>query len=157
MYSFANLEPIACSMSGSNCCFLTCVQISQETGKVIWYSHLLKNFPQFVVIQKIRGFSLVNEAEVDIFLEFFCFFYDPVDVGNLIPGSSPFPKSSLYIWKFSVHLLLKPGLENFEHYFSSMRWCNCVVVLTSFGPAFILDWNKNWPFSVLWSLLSFQN
>ena len=88
---------------------------------MIWYSHLLKNFPQFVVIQKIRGFSLVNEAEVDIFLEFFCFFYDPVDVGNLIPGSSPFPKSSLCIWKFSVHLLLKPGLENFEHYFSSMR------------------------------------
>ena len=107
-------------------CFLTCIQISQETGKVVWYSHLLKNFPQFVVIQKVRDFSIVSETEVDVFLKFFHFFYDPTIVGNLIPCSSPFPKSSLNIWKFSVHLLLKPSLENFEHYFASM-WDDTIV------------------------------
>ena len=84
---------------------------------MVWYSHLLKNFPQFVVIHTIKGFSVVNEAEVDVFLEFSFFFYDPTDVGNLISGSSAFSKSSLNSWKFSVHVLLKPGLENFEHYF----------------------------------------
>ena len=94
--------------------------MSQEAGKVILYSHLLKNFPQFVVIHTTRGFSIVNEAEVDGFLEFSCFFYDPVDVGNLISGSCDFSKSSLNIWKFSVHILLKPSLKNFEHYFASV-------------------------------------
>ena len=84
-------------MSGSNCCFLTCIQVSQETGKVIWYSHLLKNFPQFVVIHTIKGFSVINEAKVDVFLEFSYFFYDSVDVGNLISGSSAFSKPSLNI------------------------------------------------------------
>ena len=107
-------------LSGSNCRFLTCIQISQEAGKVVWYSHLLTNFPQFVVIHTVKGFSIVNEAEVDVFLEFSCFFYDPTDVCNLISGSSAFSKSSLNIWKFSVHVLLKPDLENFEHYFASM-------------------------------------
>ena len=97
-------------MSGSNCCFLTCIQISQEAGKVIWYSHILKNCPQFVVIHTVKGFSVVSEADVS--LEFSCFFYDPVDVGNFISGSSAFSKSILNIWKFSVHVLLKPGLEN---------------------------------------------
>ena len=85
---------------------------------MIWYSHLLKNFPQFVVIHIVKGFSTVNEAEVDAFLELSCFFCDPMDVGNLISGSSAFSKSSLNIWKFTVHKLLKPGLENFEHYFT---------------------------------------
>ena len=97
-------------MSGSNCCFLTCIQISQEAGKVIWYSHLLKNFPQFVVIHTVKGFCIVNKA-VDVFLEFPCFFCDPTDVGDLISGSSVFSKSSLYMWKFSVHVLLKPTLQ----------------------------------------------
>ena len=87
---------------------------------MVWHSHLLQNFPQFVVIYPVKGFTVVNEAEVDVFLEFFCFFYDPTDVGNLISGSSAFSKSSLNIWKFSVHVLLKPSLENFEHYFASM-------------------------------------
>jgi len=100
---------------GSNCCFLTCIQISQEAGKVVWYSHLLKNFAQFVVIHTVKGFNIVNEAKVDGFLEFSCFFYDPMDVGNLISGSSAFSKSSLYIWEFTVHILLKPSLEDFEH------------------------------------------
>jgi len=96
---------------------------------VIWYSHLFKNFPQFVVIYTVKGFGIVNKAEVDVFLEFSCFFYDSVDVGNLISGSSAFSKSNLNIWKFSVHVLLNPCLENFEHYFASM-WdeYNCVVV-----------------------------
>ena len=98
----------------------TCIQISQEAGQVVWYSHLLQNFPQFIVIHTIKGFGIVNKAEVDVFLEFSCFFYDPVDIGNLISGSSTFSKSSLNIWKFSVHMQLKPGLENFEHYFASM-------------------------------------
>ena len=91
-------------MSNSNCFFLTCIQISQEADKVVCYSHLLKNFPQFVVIQTVKGFSIFNEAEVDVFLEFLCFFYDPADVGNLISGSSVFSRSSLYIWKFLVHI-----------------------------------------------------
>jgi len=120
MYSFPNLEPVSRSMSSSNCCFLTCLQVSQETGKVVWYSHLFQNFPQFVVIHTVKGFGVVNETEVDVFLEFSCFFYDPTDVGNLISGPSAFSKSSLNIWKFAVHVLSKPGLENFEHYFASM-------------------------------------
>ena len=145
-------------MSGSSCWFLTCIQISQEAGKVIWYPHLLKNFPQFVVAHTVKGFGIVNKAVVHIFLECFCFCYDPMDVGNLISGSSAFSKSSLNIWKFLVPVLLKPWLANFEHYFASL-WdqCNCVVVWAFFGIAFLWDWNENWPFLVLWPLLSFPN
>ena len=196
-------------MSSSNCCFLTCVQVAQEADKVVWYYHLFKNFPQFVVIHTVKGFGVVNEAEVDVFLELSCFFFvvqwmlawrrkwqpSPVflpgesqgqgrlvgcclwgrtesdtteeteqqyqkqqDVGNLISGSSAFSKFSLNIWKFMVHGLLKPGLENFEHYFTSV-WgeCNCAVVWAFFGIAFLWDWNENWPFPVLWPLLSFPN
>ena len=147
-------------MSGSNCCFLTCIQVSQEAGKVVWYFHLLKNFPQFVVIHTVKGSRCrwsnveANEAEVDVFLEFSCFFYDPTDVGNLISGSSAFSQSSLNIWKFSVHILLKPHLENF-----AIMWneCNCVVVWTFFDIALFWDWNENQPFPVLWPLLSFPN
>ena len=87
---------------------------------MVWYSHLLKNFPQFIVIHTVKGFSTVNEAEVDVFLEFFCFFNDPVGVGSLISGSSAFSKSNFYIWKFSVHVLLKPSLEDFEHDLAGM-------------------------------------
>ena len=104
-------------MSYSNCCFLTCKQVSQEAGKVVWYSHLLKNFP--VCCDPLKDFIMVNEAKLDIFLEFPCFFYDPTDVGNLISGSSAFSKSSLYIWKISVELL-KPILKDFEHCLASM-------------------------------------
>ena len=145
-------------MSSSNCCFLTCIQISQEAGQVLWYSHLLKNFPQFIVIHTVKGFGIVSKAEVDVFLELSCFFDDPADVGNLISGSSSFSKTSLNIWKFMVHVLLKPGLENFEHYFPSV-WdeCNCAVVWAFFGIVFLWDWNENWPLAVPWALLSFPN
>ena len=132
------LEPVSCFMAGSNCCFLTCIQISQEAGKVVWYSHLLKNFPH-------RDFSIVNEAEVDVFLAFSSFFYEPMDVGSLISGSSTFSKSSLNIWKFLVHVLFQqPSLENFEHYYAGM-WneCNCMVVWTFFGIGFLWDWDEN--------------
>ena len=110
MYSFSYLEQVCCSMSSSNCCFLTCIQISQEAGQVVWYSHLLKNFSQFIVIHTVKGFGIVNKAEIDVFLELSCFFDDPTDVGNLISGCSAFSKSSLNIWKFMVHVLLKPSL-----------------------------------------------
>ena len=145
-------------MFSSNCGFLTCIQVSQEAGQVVWYPHLFQNFPQFILIHTVEGFGVVNKAEIDVFLELSCFFDDPVDVGNLISGSSAFSKTSLNICKFSVHILLKPGLENFEHYFASV-WneCNCVVVWAFFGIAFLRDWNGNWPFPVLWPLLSFPN
>ena len=96
---------------------------------VVWYSHLLKNFPQSVVINRVKGFGIVNKAEIDVFLELSCFFDDPRDVGNLISGASAFSKTSLNIWKLMVHVLLKPGLENIEHYFTSMcNECNCSAV-----------------------------
>ena len=97
IYSFSYLEPVCDSMSSSNCCFLTCIQISQEAGQVVLYSCLFKNFPQFIVIHTVKGFGIVNKAEVDVFLEFSCFFDDPMDVGNLISGSSAFSKSNLNI------------------------------------------------------------
>ena len=109
-----------CSMSVSNCCFLTCIQFSQEAGKVVWYSQLFQNFLQFVMIHTVKGFGIDNKAEVDVFLELSRFFDDPVDVGNLISGSSAISKTSLNIWKFTVHILLKPGLENFKQYFTSV-------------------------------------
>ena len=133
-------------MSVSYCGLLTCMQIYQEAGKVVWYSHLFKNFPQFVVIYTVNSFSVVNDAEIDVLLEFPCLFYDLTNVGNLMSGSSAFSKSSLNIWKFLVHILLKPCLENFEHYFPSM-WdeCSCTVVWIFFGIALFWDWTENWP------------
>ena len=110
------------------------------------------------MIYTVKGFGIVNKAEVDVFLEFSCFFDDLADASNLISGSSAFFKSSLNVWRFSVHILLKPGLGNFEHYFSWV-WdeYNCAVVWTFFGIAFLWDWNENWPFPVPWPLLSFPN
>ena len=126
----------------------------------VWWSGIpisLRIF-QFVVVLTVIGFGLVNKAKVDVFLELSCFFDDPVDVGNLICGSSAFSKSSLNICKFLVHVQLKAGLENFEHYFASM-WdeYNYEVVWTFFSITFLWDWNENWPFPVLWPLLSFPN
>ena len=170
MYSFLNLEPVHHFMSGCNSCFSTCIQIPQEEPKVVWYSHVFQNFPQFVVIHTVKGWLYSIKQ---MFFWNSCFFYDPVGVGNLISGSPAFSKSSLNIWKFSVHILLKPDLENFKHYFTSM-WdeCNSAVVWTFFAlpfffyfffififfcTAFLRDWNENRPFSVLWPLLSFPN
>ena len=145
-------------MSSSNCCFLTCIQISQEADQVVWYSHLFQNFPQLIVIHTVIGFGIVKKAEIDVFLELCCFFDNPAYVGNLISGSSAFSKSSLNIWKFTVHVLQKRGLENFEHYFTSV-WdeCYCVVVWVFFGIAFLWDWNENRSFPVLWPLLRFTS
>src|SRR5574341_1071626 len=120
MYSFSYLEPVCCSMSSSNCCFLTCIEVSQEADQVVCYSHLFQNFPQFIVTHAVKGFGIVNKAEIDDFLELSSFFHDPADVGNLISGSFAFSKTILNIRKFTVHILLKPGLENFEHYFTSV-------------------------------------
>ena len=154
MYSFSYLESVCCSMSSANCSLLSWIQISQEAGQVVWCSHLFKNFPQFVVIHPVKDFGVVNKTEVDVFLELSCFFNDSTDVGNLISGSSAFSKSSLNTWKFSVYILLKPRLENFEHYFASVcDECNCAVLWAFFGIAFLCGWNENWPFPILWPQL----
>ena len=156
MYSFPNFEPVCCSMSGSTYCFLICIHISQEA--VRRYFHLLKNFPQFAVIHTVKGFSIVNEA--DVFHEFSCLFYDPAVVSNLISGSSAFSKSNLYIWKFSVHVPLKPSLMDFEHYLSSM-WneciqtqgtCHCVAPWLPKPPDHLSSFST---FSNLWMFLSY--
>ena len=130
-------------MSSSNCCFLICIRISQEAGKVVWYSHIFQNFPQFVVIHTVKGFGIINKIEIHAFLEISCFFYDLMDVGNLIPSSSAFSKSSLYVWKSLVHILLKSSLKAFEHDLASM-WneCNCMIVWTFFVIV-LWGWNEN--------------
>jgi len=140
MYSFPYLETVCCSMSSSNCFFLTCIQISQEAVQVVWYSHLLKNFPQSVATHTVKGFGIVNNVKLDVFWSSLAFLM------------------LMNIWKFIVHILLKPGLENFEHYFTSV-WDegNCAVVWSFDGIAFLWDWNENWPFPVLWPLLSFPD
>ena len=158
MFSFSYLEPICCAMSSPNCCFLTCIQVSQKAGQVARNSHLFQNFPHFIVMHTVKVFAIINKAEINVFLELFCFLIDPADVWNLISGSSAFSKTSLNIWKFTIHVLLKPGLENFEHYLTSV-WDehNCVVVWAFFGIAFLWNWNENWLFAVLRPLLSFPN
>ena len=158
MYSFSYFEPVCCSMSNSNCCFLTCIQVSQEAGKVVWYSYLFQNFPQCIVIHTVKGFGIVNKAEIDVFLELSCFFDDLVDIVNLIFRSSAFSKSSLSIWQFIVHVLLKPGLDNFEHFFTSM-WdeCSYVVVWAFFGIGMKMDLSQScghcWVFQICWHIV----
>ena len=157
MYSFSYLEPVYCYMSSSNCYFLTSIHISQEAGQVVWYSHLFQNFPQFTVIHIVKGFGIVNKAEIDAFLEFSCFFHDPADVGNLISGCSSFSKTNLnigssqfmYCWSLAWRILSITSLACDEY--------NCAVVWAFFGIAFLWDWNENWPFPVLWPRLSFPN
>ena len=128
---------------------------SPETGKVVCYSHLLKSFPQFFVIHAVRSFSVVNETKVDVFLEFPCFLYDPANVGYLISGFSAFSKPTLNIWKFLLHILLKPSLKDFEHNLTNMGdVCNCPMVWTFFSVA-LGNWDEDWPFPVVWPLLGF--
>ena len=134
-------------MPGSNCCFLTCIQVSQEAGKVVWQSYLLKNFP--VCYDPHKGFSIDNEAEVDVFLEYHCFSIIQWMLAIwslvLLPFLNPACTSGS-----SVHVLLKPSLKGFEHYFASMwNGCTCEVFWTFFGTALLWDWNENWPFPVL--------
>ena len=157
MYSFPNFQTVLL-FHVRFCRILTCIQVSQKACKLVWYFHLLQNFPQFVVINTVKGFFVVNEGEADFFLECPCFFCDPTDAGNLISGSFAFSKSILYIWKFSVRGLLKHSLKNFQHYLASM-WSeyNYAIVWTFFGIALLWDWNENWPFPVLWPMLSFPN
>ena len=158
MYSFLNLEPVHFPMSGSNCCFLTCIHICQEAGQVVWYSHLLKSFPQFFVIHTVKGFRVINKAEVDALLELSCFSNNPMDVGNLISGYSAFSKSSLNIWKFLFTYcwtltwrILNITLLGYE--------MSAIVrqIEPSLALPFFANWNENWPFPVRWPLLSFLN
>ena len=158
MNSFPSLEPVCCSMSGSNRHFLTSIQISQEAGQVVWYSHLLKNFPQLVVIHTVEGFGIVNKAEIDVFLEFCWFFYDLTEIVNLISGSSAFSKSSFNIGNFFVHVLLKLHLENFDHYSASMwDWVQLCGSLNILWYCLSLVFREKWPFPVLWPVLNFPN
>ena len=125
-------------MSGSDCCFLICIQISQETDKVVWYPHLFTSFPQFVVIHIVKGFSTINEKEVDVFLEYPCFLYDTANVGNLLSGSSAFSKPSLDIWKFLLHVMLKPSMQDFKHDVTTTGdECKCPKVWTFFSTALV--------------------
>ena len=142
-YSFPNFEPVLVSYPVLTVAFWTAYRFLRRlVGGLPFPS--LEEFPHFVVIHTVKDSSIVNEAEVDVFLEFPCFFYDPTDVGSLISGYSAFSKSSLNIWKFLVHLLLKPSLKGFEHKLAS-AWNegNHMVVSTSFGIAFLWDWNEN--------------
>ena len=151
MYSFSYLEPVCCSMSSSNCCFLTCIQISQEAVQVVWWSYLLKNFPQFLVIYTVKGFGRVNKAEIDVFLELSCFFDDPTDVGKLICGSSlPFLKPAwasgsswfMYCWSLAWRILsitllvceMSAIVRYFEH----------SLALPFFGTGMNTDLWKSW-------------
>ena len=153
MYSFPALEPVCCSMSGSNCCFLTCIQVSQEASEMTSFSHLFKNFP--VCCDPHKGFGIVNKAEVYVFLELSCFFYDPKDVGKLIFDSSAFSKSNVYFWKFMYCWSLTWRILSITLLVCELN--AIVVVWTVFGIAFLWDWNENWPFPVLQPLLSFPN
>ena len=143
MYSFSYLEPVHCSMLGSNCCFLTCIHISQETGKVVWYSHLLKNFQQFVVIHTLTGFGTINKAEVNIFLELSCFFYDPMDVSYLIFSSSKNPLNPAWIVLKSYRLFFEkrygklPILHLSKH---NLCWHLHMFPQSFFYPYLIFTW-----------------
>ena len=120
---------------GSNCYFLTCIQVSQETHKMFWYSHLSKSFPQVVMIHMVKAFSIVSETEIDVFLKSPCFLYNPVSVGNLISSSSSFSKPSLDSWKFLVHIMLKPSMHDFKHDLTSIGdECNCLIACSLVLP-----------------------
>ena len=144
-------------MSSSNCCFLTCIKVSQEAGQVVWYSHLFQNFSVYCDPHSQRLWHSQSSRN-RCFSGTFLLFQGSSRCWQFDLWSSAFSKTSLNIRKFMVHILLKPGLENFEHYFTSV-WdeCNCAVVWAFFGIAFLWDWNENWPFPILWPLLSFPN
>ena len=162
MYSSPNFEPVPCSVSGSNCCFWIQMQVSQTTGKVVWYTYLFKNFLQFVVVYTVKGFTVVNDTEVDISLKFPAFSMIQWMLAISSPVSLFFSKSSLYIWKFSVHVLLQPSLKDFRHCLVS-KWneCSCVVVWTFSGRALLCDLDETdisqscghcWVFQICWHI-----
>ena len=158
MYTLSHFFPSFKSFNfplyDSNCGFLTYIQTFQETGKVICYSHFLKNFPQFVVVLHVKGFSIISEADGNVFWDSLAFSM----VQWMISIWSLLPQTSLYSWKFSIHVVLKLSLKDFEHYLAS-KWdeSNCTIDWTFIGIAFLLDWNENWHFPALWPLLSFPN
>ena len=151
---FPSFKSFSCSVSDSNCHFLTYIQTFQETGKVIWDSHFLKNFPQFVVVLYVKGFSIISEADRNVFWDSLAFSM----IQWMLPIWSLVPHTSLHIRKFSVHAVLKLSLKDFEHYLAS-KWNehNCIIGWTFFGITFLLDWNENWLFPALWPLLGFPN
>ena len=158
MYSSSNLEPVHCFKSCSDCCFLTWIHVSQEAGKGGLLFPSLQEYSTVCCDPLSQRLWHSQWSRSRCFSGILLLFYYPMDVSNLISGSSAFSKSSLNISKFSVHVLLKPGLENIDHFLTRM-WneCNCAVVWTFFGIALLWDWNENWPFLVLWPLLSFPN
>ena len=144
LYSFLHLERISCSIQGSNCCFLTHILVSQKTDKMIWCSHLFKSFPQFVMIHTVKGFNIVNETKIDVFLKLPCFLYNLGNVGNLISSSSSFSKPTLDIRKFFICIMLKPGLQDFKHDLSSMGdECSCLMVSTFVGTTLLGNWDED--------------
>ena len=158
MYSCPNLEPVCCSMSGSHCCFLAHIQISQEAVEVVWYSHLLKNFPQFVVIHRIKGFSVVNEAEIGAFLEFSCFFYDPTEVGNLTYGSSVFFKSSWIVYFFFLVLSFESSLYILDSNPANLLhlwFCKCFSPSVFCPFTFLTRFLQSKSFSFWWDKVHF--
>ena len=158
MYSFPDLEPVCCSMSSSNYCFLTCIQISQKADKVVWYSKLFQNFPQFVVIHTVKGFGIVNETEVDFFWNSLAFsmicwmlaIWSLVPLPFLNPAWTSGSSWFMYCWSLAWRILSIILLVCWDE-------CNCAIVWEFFGSAFLWDWNENWPFPVLWPLLSFPH
>ena len=157
MYSFPDLEPVSCSMSSSNCCFLTCIQISQEAGQVVWYSHLFQNFPQFVVIHTVKGYGTVSKAEIDVFWNFlpFSMIQRMFAVWSLV--SLPFLKPLEHL---EIHgsCVVEFWLRTFwALLYWHVRWVHLCGSLSIICIAFLRDWNENWPFPILWPLLSFPN
>ena len=151
---FPSFKSFSCSVSDSNCRFLTYIQNFQETAKVILYSHFRKTFPQLVVVHTVKGFSIISEADGNVF-------WDSLPLSMIqwmLAIWSLVPQTRLHIWKFSVHVVLKLSLKDFEHYLAS-KWDElyCVIGRAFFGIAFLLDWNENWPFPALWPLMSFPN
>ena len=144
------------SMSSSNCSFLTCIQISQEAGQVVWYSYLFQNFPQFIVIHTVKSFGILNKAENDVFLELSCFFDDPANVGNLISGSSAFSKTSLNIREFTVTYSRSLAWRTWALLYYHVRWVQLCGSLSILWHCLSLGL-ENWLFPVLWPLLSFPN
>ena len=148
MQSFPSTEPVHCSMSSSYCCFLTCIQVSQEAGRMVWYSYLFKNFPQFIVIRHSKRLYHSQWSKSICFSGILLLFLWSNECWEFDLWFLCLSKSSSNIWKFMVHVLLKPDLENFEHYFTSV-WdeCNCAAFWTFFSIAFLWDWNEKWFFS----------